>query len=289
MKIVRAQHAGFCSGVRRCIAMTERLLREARNPVVALGQLLHNEREMERLANLGLRVAALPEQVPPGADVIIRTHGIGPGAVDLLRAAGCRVHDGTCPIVQRSQTIATTWAARGCHVVIYGDTQHPEIQALVSHVRPDAPHSIVASVQDVPLLRIRDGENVILIAQTTKRLDSYEEVSAAMRERFGRVRVFNTICRETIMREESVREVAGRVQAVIVVGGKGSANTRKLAAIAEGYGVHVVHVNEPGELAREDFGRFTSVGVVSGASTPSWLIEAIIRRLEQPKRTGGAS
>lgn len=269
--------------------MAERLLAETTGPVVAMGQLLHNEREMERLAQLGLRVASLPEEVPPGANVIIRTHGIGPDAVERLRAVGCRVHDGTCPIVRRSQTIATTWASRGWHVVIYGDTRHPEIQALVSHVPPGARHSIVASIEDVPMLRIEPRESVILIAQTTKRLDSFEEVAAAVRNRYPQVRVFNTICRETILRESSVRAVAEQVEAVVVVGGKGSANTRKLAAIAEGCGVHVVHVNDPNELAREDFGRFMSVGVVSGASTPSWLIEAIIRTLQQAIPIGGPS
>jgi len=276
MKVELARTAGFCMGVTRAMEMALEAARGGIRPLYTLGPLIHNRQAVETLQAEGIRIAESPEEVPAGAGVIIRAHGVRPEVREALSRRGARIIDATCPHVLASQRRIAEQSAAGCSVIIVGDRDHAEIRGLVGHAR--GPVAVVSSVGELTGLSL--PAPLCMIAQTTFSESTYGAVVAEARRRFPGLTVFESICSSTEDRQREVREMSGRVDAVVVVGGRHSANTLRLAEVARAALKPVIHVESAAELEVAPLAGARVVGVTAGASTPSWVIGEVVDKLQ---------
>lgn len=270
MAIFRANHAGFCFGVKRAIGLA--LDRENKEPIYAVGPLIHNSREMQRLENHGvIQVHALAE-VPAGSAVLVRSHGVGPGFLRQAMVQGLTIVDATCPFVKKNQELATKLSCEGKQVVIFGDKEHPEVQGILAWTEGGA--WVVRSSDEARNLPFTE-KPVVLMSQTTQQKQEFLTVAAAIKEIYPDAVVEDTICAATNLRQQGVRDLAEQVSLILVVGGKDSANTKNLARIAEEKGVAVYLIEGAADVTSDMLKGHRDVGVAAGASTPLWIIEEI--------------
>jgi (E)-4-hydroxy-3-methyl-but-2-enyl pyrophosphate reductase len=277
MEILLADSLGFCMGVKRAVDLAYRAReRSGGLPIVTLGPLIHNTQETERLARDGIS-AVDPEQPPDSGMVLIRAHGVAPQAYEQLRARGLKVFDGTCPYVHYSQRKAVELRREGYEVVIVGDRNHPEIRGILGYIEDDA--FVVRNEEEARLLP--EFERLGIIAQTTLSPEKYASVCEVLRGRALEVKVCETICDATEENQAAVRELAGRVDLVFVIGGRHSANSNKLVDAARSAGARAILIETPEEIAAADLERVARVGVSAGASTPDWIIARVVAELHQ--------
>ena len=276
-EIVMAERAGFCFGVKRAVdAILEALTAgEKERAVWTIGMPIHNPQEVARLRSMGLRVAKDASEVPPGVRVLIRAHGESRAVLEELRGKGVCVIDTTCPFVRRAQDLANSLSDEGYHIVLLGDRNHPEIRSIMGYV--DGGLDVVADEAEAERLPKRG--RVALISQTTQQEERLSSVAAILVRRAGELRVRNTICRATMERQDAVRALVGRVDGVVLIGGRESANTGKLRNIAETNGLDVLWIESAEELDRGWFEGRRRIGIAAGASTPEWLITEISNKI----------
>jgi len=276
MGIRLAKTAGFCWGVRRAVNLSLRLAHERAGHIFTFGPLIHNRQALGLLRTKG--IDQLPEDgngLAPGP-VLIRAHGVAPQVKQQLVERGFEVLDATCPHVARTQRIVGQQAGQGCHVIIVGDRGHAEVEGLLGYA--DGRGLVVEQPEDVAALPADLGK-VCVVAQTTQGGDRFERCIEAIRARFPDIVVFNTRCNDTNHRQGELFELASQVEAIIVVGGRGSANTNRLAELAREKGVPTWHIETAEELPLDALERFEEIGVTAGASTPHWIIEQVVDRL----------
>lgn len=290
MRVRLARHAGFCMGVRRAMELALAQAHHAEGPVYTYGPLIHNPQVLELLASKGIKV--LKEIPPPGGvsggTVIIRAHGVPPQDKARLKQAGfSQIVEGTCPRVIRVQAIIARAAKRGADVIIVGDASHPEVVGLLGHAQGRGRVvSRPTEVDDLPAL----GE-VVVVAQTTQTSENFAAIVEALNHRFGSMEVHETICEATHRRQDEVKSLAQEVDGVVVVGGRNSGNTQRLALVAAESNKPVFAVETEEELPRDQLAHLSLVGVTAGASTPNWLIKRVLRELGaiRGEREGGGS
>jgi len=268
---------GFCEGVRRSIALAVEAARDAGAKVVCFGPLIHNEEALKRLESLG--VSFVREDAPPemarGAVALIRSHGIEPSRLAALSELASKIVDTTCPRVAASQRIARRASNEGKRLVIAGDPSHGEVKGIAGHARACHIASSARSLEGIDL-----GPGPVLIAQSTFGEEAFAAIAAELLRLSPDAEIHDTICRATKERREALRELAGRVDALVIVGSQSSANSRGLLALAESLGKPAWLVANAGELPREVFAHRRG-GVSAGASAPDWIIDAIERRLKE--------
>ena len=285
MKIEIARTAGFCMGVRRAVELAMDAPAKHPAPICTYGPLIHNPQVLALFAEKGITVLeTIPEQ--GRGTVLVRAHGVPPADKQRLKEAGFKVVDATCPRVIRVQTIIRVHTRKQFDTIIVGDRDHPEVVGLVGYAG-DAGHvvSTMAELDALPAF-----ERAIIVAQTTQNKRFYDQVKSWAADTFPHYKTFDTICDSTEKRQAEVKRLADRVDAVIVVGGKASGNTQRLAQIAAETGKPAFHVESEVELdgcCLETVGR---VGITAGASTPNWIIKRVFRKLERlPARRGAAA
>jgi len=281
MQIIVSKHIGFCSGVKRCVKLAEEYINKGYK-VFAYGELLHNEKEIERLKKLGLEVIEDIEElkkINENVVLVIRTHGIENNIYEeICKLENITIIDGTCPIVKKNQNIINEWTNKGYDAIIYGNIQHPEIKALVSYIAPNTRYYIINSSNEIENINLSD--KMILIAQTTKETQEYDKIIEKLKK-FSNIKIFYSICKETISREKETEELSKQVDCVVVVGGKNSANTKKLVTIAKKYNKNVIVLNSENFKENiENINNYKKIGIVSGASTPKWLVEKIVGKIK---------
>jgi len=275
MRVEVARTAGFCMGVTRAMDLALDAARRAGKPLYTLGPLIHNRQAVETLQTEGVKIAGEPAEVPDGAAVIIRAHGVRPEVRGEIENRGVEIIDATCPHVLASQRRIAEASAAGYSVAIVGDREHAEIRGLVGHAR--TPCAVVSTAEEVAKLSL--PEPLCIIAQTTFSKSTYERIVAEARRRWPGIRVFDSICSSTEARQREVAEMARQVDAIVVVGGRHSANTLRLAELARSSGRRTVHVENAGELDIAELAGAGLVGVTAGASTPGWVIDEVVERL----------
>jgi (E)-4-hydroxy-3-methyl-but-2-enyl pyrophosphate reductase len=275
MKVKQAKTAGFCMGVRRAL---EKVLGQAYKepgPIFTYGPLIHNEQVMKLLESKGVRVAKDISALKEGT-LIIRAHGIPPQERKLLKGSGLKIIDATCPRVARVQALIRYHTHKGYLAVIVGEPDHPEVIGLKGHGNGRA--FVISTSEEVSLLP--EGEKVLIVAQTTQEKQTYERIVETIKKRFPEALVFNTICDATQSRQEEVRALATHVDGIVVVGGFHSGNTRRLAQVASSTGLPVFHVETEQQLDREKLSAMEIIGVTAGASTPNWMINKVVQKIE---------
>ena len=276
MRVVLAENAGTCFGVQRALDLAEEVAGRG-EPASTLGPIIHNPRVVGELAARGVAPVEEPKDVETHT-VVVRSHGVLPEVREALDARGLDVVDATCPYVLRAQRSAERLAREGRLVVVVGEAGHPEVEGLVAWARRGgADVLVVASAAEIPEeLPARVG----VVVQTTQRKAVLDEVVRAVGERCGDVSVQNTICSATTARQDAAAALAASVDAMVVLGGRNSSNTTRLAEICRAVGAKTFHVESPDELGAADFEGCETVGVTAGASTPQGQIEEIVCALE---------
>ncbi len=248
--------------------------KDAGRDVYTNGPLIHNPQALEDLRSKGVVPLASGDPVPD-APIVIRAHGSPPDLLEHLRTEAERVVDATCPKVATIQARISEYSGRGYAVVIAGDADHPEVVGLRGYAHgPAFVISEPEEVGDLPELGL-----VLLVAQTTQDEETFEAIRERLVERFPRTEALATICQSTHRRQSEVRKLAKQVDAMVVVGGRNSANTRRLEAICRSLNTPAYHVETAEELPLEALRRLGRVGVTAGASTPSWIIEEVLQVL----------
>jgi 4-hydroxy-3-methylbut-2-enyl diphosphate reductase len=277
MQVLLADEHGFCFGVERAVEMTEKALNEGAT-VRTLGPLIHNSQEMERLAAEGIKVIDQPQQATKQVVAIIRAHGVTPQVQRDLEQRAAQVVDATCPFVTKVQRLASRAAAQGRHVVLAGNPDHPETIGVVGYA-PE--HTFVvrdaSEVAHLPQLHAP-----LVVSQTTIKLKTFLDVAEAVRAKAdAEPQIVNTICSATRDRQDAARALAGHVEAFYIIGGRHSSNSVKLLAVCKEQCDKSFLIETAEEINPADLAGVEKVGVTAGASTPNWLIDQVVRRLEE--------
>jgi len=279
MEIKLAETAGFCMGVRRAVDMVLAIAqRKGKESIFTYGPLIHNPQTVELLKQRGiLPIARVDEIDVPNnkTTLIIRAHGIPPQERAEIKKKGIKIIDATCPKVAFVQAIIKKHAHLDYAVLIVGDGDHPEVNSLLGYSAGKG--YVIGSVGDLDGLPMLD--KVCVVAQTTQSVDEYNDIIRKIKERHPDAVVFNTICDSTEKRQIEVKELAASMDAMLIVGGKNSANTRRLAAISEEQGTPTFHIETADELEKAAVEKYDKIGISAGASTPNWIIDRIIDQL----------
>lgn len=274
MEIIRAKTAGFCMGVSLALRKLDQALAE--NPggrVVTLGPIIHNPQVIAGYARRGVTEAKGLDELRPDDRVLIRAHGIPRQMEEELARIGVNVVDATCPKVKKAQQKIAAMCASGMSLILFGEAEHPEVRGLLSYSSPSA--LLFSGLPELERLPLDQTAEYFLAAQTTQDQDLFLQAAEALKSRLSKpLLVLNTICDATRKRLNEAGTIAEQVEAVVVVGGLSSGNTRRLAATAEERGVRAYHVETPDMLPLAELRSLRRVGLVAGASTPKALIDA---------------
>lgn len=275
MKIEKSKEMGFCLGVKRAVATLEKIARE-RGGIETLGAVVHNQEVLDRLADKGIRTVRSLDEVR-GKTVVTSTHGVSPQVLEEIQAKGLEVISTTCPFVQRAQLAAERLAKSGFFVVVYGDANHPEVRGIVGWAAGKG-----IAVTDWQALPDPLPRRVGILSQTTqipaRFSDFVKKVIDIALTRDAEVHVIDTICHDIRERQAAALELAGRVDVMLVVGGRTSANTHHLyelcSTVTRTYIVETAKDIDPSWLKGAE-----SVGVTAGASTADWTVDEVVGRV----------
>ena len=274
IEIEVARYAGVCYGVERALGMAEKAADEARKPVNTLGPLIHNPLVVNDLESIGVGTASNVSEVEEGT-LIIRAHGVVPSVVEDARTRGLDVLDATCPYVKKVHNAAERLVREGYQLIVVGESGHPEVEGIMGHAGDDA--HVVSVPGDLDAIDL--SRKVGVVVQTTQTPGALADVVAELSKRTMDLRVINTICSATQERQDSAAELARRVDAMIVVGGKNSGNTRRLAEICTAACPKTHHIEDASEIEAAWFDGASHIGVTAGASTPASHIERALVRM----------
>lgn len=274
MEIFLADKAGFCFGVKRAINTAFEAVGKTR--VYCLGPLIHNPQEVDRLRRAGVQTVEDFNTLHPGDTLIIRSHGVPPRVLSQARDMGLTIIDLTCPFVGKAQRLAEALNKEGYQVVVVGEKKHPEVQSILGYAGESA--VVVESAEDVEGLKLQGRLGVV--AQTTQSYGNFSEIVLTLLRISKELKVFNTICSSTKERQEAARVLARQVDLMLVVGGRNSANTSRLADLCRKEGKPTYHIEVADEIRAEWLKGVTKIGVTAGASTPDWLVDGVIEKLK---------
>jgi len=276
MEVIIADKCGFCQGVRNGIKTAEKTLSERNGDVYSFGHIIHNTDVVEKLSKKGLNTVDSIEDVSKGT-ILIRSHGATKKQIAKIKERNLDIVDATCVLVKKVQNIAMELESQGYRVVVIGDSDHPEVRAITGSVEQAI---VVADKKD--LHRLKKGDKLGIVCQTTQSYSHFSEtVAGIIKQGFTELKIINTLCREAIKRQDSAMELAKKVDIMFVLGGKHSANTKKLAELCKMFNINTFHLQNWGELDINLLEGKKTAGVTAGASTPDWVIEEFVNELEK--------
>ncbi len=276
MEIILAKSAGFCFGVKRATNMAFEAA-EQHEQICSHGPIIHSPQMVDKLREHGVDVVSDIEDIPTGA-VIIRSHGVTAEELHQILDKGLDIVDATCPFVKKAQDHAKFLSERGYSVVLAGEAVHPEVQGIISYAKKGAVYPVANFEEAEKLPRMK---KVGVVAQTTQSYDNFCQIVEACLSKCQELRVFNTICDATTVRQEEASAIAGQVDLVLVIGGYNSANTTRLARICKDIQPNTHHVETAAEIREEWFAGIGRVGITAGASTPQWIIDEVFEKVSQ--------
>lgn len=274
MKVILDKKAGFCFGVKRAIDLTINELAKGEQ-VYTLGPLIHNPQEIERLKSLGVKVINEINGNIKGT-IVIRTHGIAPKDYEMLNEKADNIIDGTCPLVKRSHEVCGKLKREGYRILIIGDKNHPEVIALKGYA---GSNSIIIKNKE-ELKNISMGGKIGAIAQTTLSKDVVQDILSYLTTKVVELKYYNTLCGITLNQKKSALQLAMQVDKFLVVGGANSSNTTKLAETCKKVQKNTYLIESYKDIKRKWFEPNDIVGITGGASTPKWVLEEVIKELE---------
>lgn len=284
-----AKSAGFCPGVKRAIDKVLELEAAGKKPVYTIGPLIHNKQVTDMLAAKQITSIDRPQDAADKSGVlVIRAHGITPQFQQEVQSCGMEVVDATCPLVKHAQNIIAQYAEQGYHTVIVGDGGHAEVIGLLGYTQGKG--VVVSGPEEAARLPHFDKVNVV--SQTTQKESVFYETAEEIKKHADECQISNTICQPTKDRQKETIELAQSADLVIVVGGRHSANTARLALLCKGLAPAVLHVETEDELEAAPVTHAKKIFITAGASTPNWVIDRVaarVRELRKPNATSRLS
>jgi len=278
LEVILSPHTGYCFGVKRAMRLIDQGIAEQPDAkIYTLGEIIHNPQAVGRLKERGIETVSALEEMEEDSFLIIRAHGVQPELIDEAKRLGIRLLDATCPFVQKSQRYVRKLAEESYRVIIIGDADHPEVKSIAGHAGGDA--TIIDNVDaaaEVPHM-----EKAGVVIQTTFSKENARDIIDILEGRIDRLRVYDTICQATILRREATLELAGTVDIMLVVGGRTSSNTKRLYQMCLDHGVPSRFVETADEIDPSWFHGCRKVGLTTGTSTPDWVIEQVLRRMDE--------
>ena len=268
MRVTIADNAGFCFGVKRAVDVA---LKEKDS--FSLGPLIHNPQTIKELERRGIKAVNSIEDINKGT-LLIRTHGIPKSVIKKAEEKGLNVVDLTCPFVKNAQNFAKDFYNRGYKVIIIGEANHPEVIGIKGNIKGA---SVVENIEDAKKISFHNKIGVVV--QTTQSMDTVNDITNKLKERCNELKIAETICNATTERQDFARELAKRVDLMIVIGGKESANTRRLFEMCNSR-VETKFVESLSDLRERWFKNKSHIGITAGASTPRWLIKKIAEKIK---------
>jgi len=274
MKIKLASSYGFCYGVKRAIDIAQK-----HQNSLTYGPIIHNKDEINRLKeNFNIGLAENLDEIQSGDTVVIRTHGIPKGELEILNKQKNTVIDATCPYVTKPQQIVEKMSKDGYSIVIFGDKEHPEIKGVVSYANNRDDAFIVLEADDLAKLPLKN--KVAVVSQTTRKVKDFLDIVNALILDHKEVRVFNTICNATFENQDATAKLAKEADIMVVIGGKHSSNTKQLHSIASNSCKDSYLIENETELQQEWFENKKLCGISAGASTPDWIVQNVINKIK---------
>lgn len=276
MRVSVARRSGFCFGVKRAVDIAFDVAEKKRGGVYTIGPIIHNPQVIEKLREAGVTpVRGISDLKGKKVKaVIIRTHGVALQISERLSREGYEIIDTTCPFVKKAQHYAKLLRDEGYQVIILGDREHPEVKGLMSYAGRGA--VVVRGSRDLEKV----GPRVGIVVQTTQQVEALKELLSAVVEKAKDIKVYNTICNSTALRLKEAETMSRAVDAMVVVGGRNSANTTQLANRCRALSVPTYHIETPSDIKPEWFASARKIGVTAGASTPDWIIKDVQRRIK---------
>lgn len=283
LEVVLSPHTGFCFGVKRAMRLIDEGLARSGTSIRTIGDVIHNPQAVERLRARGLLPVSSLDEIAEGETLVVRAHGVDPALLEEARRRGIDIIDTTCPFVQRSQTYVRQIAGEGRRVLVIGDPTHPEVKGISARAGGEA--IIIQSTGDVDDLPPIAEAGVVI--QTTYSRERAMEIVEKLRERIDDLRVYDTICQATEMRRQATRELAARVDMILVIGGRGSSNTKRLYQMCLDAGIPARFIETADEIDLSWFEECERVGLTTGTSTPDWIIDDVLVLLKRIAADGG--
>ena len=280
LEILTAEEAGFCFGVKRAIELaTEAVKNSEKQDVYTIGPIIHNPQVVENLKKLGINTADSIDDIDSGV-IIIRSHGVKPEILEKAREKGLKIIDATCPYVKKAQDNASRLIKKDYQTLIYGDREHPEVKGIMGAAQGQA--KIIENEKDIESIDVQG--KVGIVAQTTKSPSSFQKLIVKLIPLVKELRVFNTICNTTQIRQKSAVKLAKEVEVMFVIGGFNSANTSRLVEMCSQTGTPTYHIETPEDIDWNWLENKEKIGLTAGASTPDWIIKEVIQLMSQEEK-----
>jgi 4-hydroxy-3-methylbut-2-enyl diphosphate reductase len=280
--IIVAQTAGFCFGVRIAVDMAKQA-GEKLGHAYTNGPIIHNKQVVNYLKSIGVEEMQDYSQLKPGDTVIIRSHGVPPKTERMLKELNINVLDATCPFVKKVHDKVKQLVEEGYFVIIIGEEGHPEVIGTLGHLEEvGGKGAVVENFEDL-VKKVPKRNRIGVVAQTTQSEDFFREAVGYLAENTEELKVFNTICDATSVRQEEVKKIAPEVDVMIIIGGKHSGNTQRLYQISKALNPNTYHIETADELQRQWFENKENIGVSAGASTPDWIIQEVVNKIKEIK------
>ncbi|GBE04273.1 4-hydroxy-3-methylbut-2-enyl diphosphate reductase [bacterium BMS3Abin09] len=283
MKVKLAKTAGFCMGVRRAMNIALDAVNKKEGKLYTYGPLVHNPQAIEMLRQKGVEI--IDNKMVSNATVIIRAHGVAPDERKRIKETGNVICDATCPHVAKAHSIIKKGINKGYNAIIIGDKDHAEVNGLLGFAGDRG--YVVENTDDVD--KLSNLDNAYVVAQTTQNRKTYEEIIAKIKEKIPDTEIFDTICDSTNMRQKEALELAKEVDAMVIIGGKNSANTKRLYELSLSTGTPSFHIEAEDKLDNIGLELYENIGVMAGASTPNWVIKKAIDRIKYLQKKSRSS
>lgn len=281
MEVLLASPRGFCAGVNMAIECLDEAVRRVGSGIYVYHEIVHNQYIVERFTKQGVTFVDSPDEVPEGSILLFSAHGVSPEIRKVARERRLQTVDATCPLVTKVHLEAVRFAREGYHIILIGHEGHDEVIGTMG----EAPESttLVETADDVDQLPFSESDKLACLTQTTLSVDEASAVITALRKRYPQVEMpkKEDICYATTNRQETVKELIGRVQLLLVLGSQNSSNSRRLAEIGDNHGVAAHLIDGADELQAEWFSGVDSVLVTAGASAPEILVQDVLQRLQK--------
>ena len=281
MEIKKAEHMGFCFGVKNAVDCAVKVLDE-HSKIYSYGEIIHNRDVVERLADKGLVVIEnLEDSIDKiDAKILIRSHGVGRKIIELLNDNNIEYIDATCPKVKSIHRIVNKYSSQGYEIIVVGDSSHPEVIGIAGWI--EGKYHIADSLDEIKALDIDKDKKYCLVCQTTFNNNIFKEVVEFLKKNdYTNIVTNNTICDATIKRQESCSDVAENSDIMLVIGGKNSSNTKKLYELCKEKCDKTFLIENYKEIPYKYIDKNTKIGITAGASTPDWVIEEVIQNVRE--------
>ncbi len=280
-EVILSKYCDFCDGVKRTIDICNEVLGKDKD-IYSIGQVIHNSKVTDNLKRQGLQVVENVSEIPEGSSLLIRSHGISPTSIRIAKEKNIKLINAACPFVEYIQNICKKLIKEKYFVIITGDMNHPEVETLTDIA---GQNGMAISEPDKNIKVPGNVQKVGVISQSTYTRDNfYSIISKLFNLSFPEIRLFDTICNDSLKRREEVKKIALLTDVVWVIGGTNSANTMRLFQIAKKINEFTYHLNDPDKTDKSFFDVFKKVerlGVIGGASTPRWIIDAFLNKISE--------